>query len=214
VGDQRRSECAVDARGRRNGCPVRLTHVAARHDIDSAKAQFYPNVDLIGLIGLQSLGPAGFFTAASRTVSAGPALTLPIFDGGRLRASLAGKDAGYDAAVEQYNQALADALRDVADQLTALHSVQAQRTEQAKAIATTREAYDLALLRYREGLGNYLQVLSAEAPLLEQRRLDAELHARGLAVSINLMRALGGGFRPEAVPLADAGATTLEKSHE
>ena len=62
--------------------------------------------------------------------------------------------------------------------------------------ARTPEAYDLALLRYREGIGNYLQVLSAEAPLLSQQSLDAELRARQLAFAIDLVRALGGGFDP------------------
>ena len=210
------SKLPAELLGRRPDLVARRWRVeAAGRDIAAAKAQFYPNIDLVGLIGLQSLGSAGFLTAASRTVAAGPALTLPVFDAGRLRANLAGKDADYDVAVEQYNQALADALRDVADQLTALRSVQAQRTEQAQAIAATREAYDLAVLRYREGIGNYLQVLSAEAPLLEQRRLDADLHARELAVSINLVRALGGGFRPQPVASADARATTPgESRHE
>ena len=126
----------------------------------------------------------------------GPAITLPIFDAGRLRANLAGKDADYDVAVEQYNQTLADAMRDVVDQLASFRSVDAQRAQQQQALATTREAYELALLRYREGLGNYLQVLSAEQPLLDQQSLDADLRARELELSINLVRALGGGYEP------------------
>jgi outer membrane protein TolC len=116
---------------------------------------------------------------------------------------LAGQDADYDIAVEQYNQALADALRDVVDQLASFRSVDEQRAEQRQALATTREAYDLALLRYREGIGNYLQVLSAEQPWLAQQVLEAELQARGLSVSINLARALGGGYEATA-PLAAA----------
>ena len=127
---------------------------------------------------------------------AGPAVTLPIFDAGRLRGNLAGKDADYDIAVEQYNQTLADAMRDVVDQLASFRSVDEQRAQQQQALATTREAYDLALLRYREGLGNYLQVLSAEQPLLAQQSLDADLRARELELSINLVRALGGGYEP------------------
>ena len=75
-------------------------------------------------------------------------------------------------------------------------SVDEQRKEQRLALSTAREAYELALLRYREGLGNYLQVLSAEQPMLVQESLDADLRARELAVSIDLIRALGGGFAP------------------
>jgi len=169
---------------------------AARKDIDSAKAEFYPNVNLLAFVGLQSLAAGNLFSAGSRMLGAGPAVTLPIFDGGRLRGNLAATDADYDIAVEQYNQAIADAMRDVVDQLASLKSVDEQRTQQEFALATAREAYDLALLRYREGLGNYLQVLSAEQPMLVQESLDADLRARELAVSIDLIRALGGGFEP------------------
>ena len=176
---------------------------SARHDIDSAKAEFYPNVNLLAFAGLQSLAAGSLFTAGSRMLGAGPAVTLPIFDGGRLRGNLAATDADYDIAVEQYNQAIADAMRDVVDQLASLKSVDEQRKEQRMALAATREAYDLALLRYREGLGNYLQVLSAEQPMLIQESLDADLRARELAVSIDLIRALGGGFEP-STPLASA----------
>jgi NodT family efflux transporter outer membrane factor (OMF) lipoprotein len=169
---------------------------AAGREIASAKAQFYPNVNLVAFVGLQTLGASNLLAAASGMAGVGPAITLPIFDAGRLRANLAAKDADYDVAVEQYNQTLADAMRDVVDQLASFRSVAEQRVQQRQALATTREAYELALLRYREGLGNYVQVLSAEQPLLDQQSLDAELHARELELSINLVRALGGGYEP------------------
>jgi NodT family efflux transporter outer membrane factor (OMF) lipoprotein len=169
---------------------------AASKEIASAKAAFYPNVNLLAFVGLQAFGGGNLLTAASRTMGIGPAVTLPIFDAGQLRAILAGKDADYDIAVERYNQTLADAMRDVVDQVVSLESLAEQRRQQEMALATAREAYDLALLRYREGLGNYLQVLSAEQPLLVQRSLDADLHARELALSIDLVRALGGGYEP------------------
>jgi NodT family efflux transporter outer membrane factor (OMF) lipoprotein len=175
---------------------------AAQKDIASAKAEFYPNVNLAAFIGVQSLGGAGFLTAASRMMGAGPAVTLPIFDAGRLRGNLAGKNADYDVAVEQYNQTLADAMREVIDQLASFKSVDEQRVQQRQALAAAQEAYDLALLRYREGIGNYLEVLSAESPLLAQQSLDAELRSRQLALSINLIRALGGGFDDRAVAMA------------
>jgi NodT family efflux transporter outer membrane factor (OMF) lipoprotein len=182
----------------------RMRVEAARKDIAVAKAEFYPNVNLIAFIGLQSLGPSGFLSAASRMAGIGPAVTLPIFDAGRLRGNLAGKDADYDIAVEQYNQTLADALRDVVDQLASLRSVDAQRAQQAQAVAAAQDAYDLARLRYREGVGNYLQVLSAEQPLLAQQGLDVDLRAREVALSINLIRALGGGYGEAPSPVAAA----------
>lgn len=97
-------------------------------------------------------------------------------------------------AVEQCNQALADALREVVDQLTSFRSVEEQRQEQRQT-----EADDLALLRYRDGIGNDLQVLSAEQPLLVKQSLDADSRARQLNLAINLAHALGGGFAESAL---------------
>ena len=199
------TELPADLLGRRPDIAAQKARVeAASQDIKEAKAAFYPNVNLAAFIGLQSLGTANFFTAANRTLGAGPAISLPIFDAGRLRANLAAEDADYDVAVDAYNQALADALRDVADQLVSFRSVDDQRREQVEAVATAREAYDLALLRYREGLGNYLQVLSAEQPLLVQQALDVDLRARQLALSIDLARALGGGYPEGGLEVARA----------
>lgn len=167
---------------------------SARHSVASAKADFYPNINLAALIGFQNLGTGNLFTAVNREIGAGPAVSLPIFDGGRRRASLAIEDAAYDAQVERYNQLLAEALRQVADQLASARSVAAQRAEQEQGLATASDAYELAVLRYREGIGNYLQVLSTETQLLAERALAVELRARALEVSIDLVNALGGGF--------------------
>lgn len=173
----------------------RLLIESAGKDIEAAKASFYPNVNLMAFAGVESFGTAHLLSAGSGVAGVSPAITLPIFDTGHLRGNLAAKDADYDAAVSQYNQMLADALREVADRIASYRSVEAQRKEQVQAVTTAQQAYDLALIRYREGLGNYLQVLSAEQPLLVQQALDVNLRARALTLSINLIRALGGGFR-------------------
>jgi NodT family efflux transporter outer membrane factor (OMF) lipoprotein len=171
---------------------------AARKDIAVARAEFYPNVNVIAFVGLQSLGLGSLLHAGSTLAGFGPALRLPIFEGGRLRANLAGKDADYDLAVERYNQSLADALREVVDQLASMKSVDAQRREIDIGLSTAQSAYDLALLRYREGLGNYLQVLNAESQVLGQRSLQADLNARELDIAVSLTRALGGGYEDTA----------------
>jgi NodT family efflux transporter outer membrane factor (OMF) lipoprotein len=175
---------------------------ATRHGIDAAHAQFYPNVNLAAVVGFQSLGSSGFLSLGNRQVGVGPALSLPLFDAGQRRANLAQADAEYDLAVEQYNQSLSDALREVVDQLSSFRSVAQQRVEQQQALTASRDAYDLAVLRYREGLGNYLQVLTTETQLLAQQSLEVDLRARTLDVSINLVRALGGGYEDSAAPLA------------
>ncbi len=172
---------------------------AARHGIDNAKAQFYPDVNLIALAGFQELGPAALLTQANRQIGGVATISLPIFDAGRRRSQLAGRDAEYDIAVEQYNQTLTDALRQVVDQVDSFHSLDEQRIQQREGLGAAQDAYDLATLRYREGVGNYLQVLSTESQLLTQRSLDADLKARALDLSINLAQALGGGFDNPAV---------------
>ena len=106
------------------------------------------------------------------------AFTLPLFDAGKRRANLAAQDAQYDEAVEQYNQTVTDALREVVDALTSMGSLGRERAEQREALADAQEAYDLSVLRFREGVGNYLQVLTTEAQWLSQQSLDAELHLR------------------------------------
>jgi NodT family efflux transporter outer membrane factor (OMF) lipoprotein len=167
---------------------------AAARDIASTKAQFYPDVNLSALVGVQSVTLSKLLEAGSAIPTFGAAIRLPILDGGRLRGSLAARDADYDVAVEQYNQTLADALREVVDQLTSLRSVELQRGEVDSAVAAAEEAYSLAVTRYKAGIGSLLQVLTAEMQVLEQRTLRAELQSRELVLSINLIRALGGGF--------------------
>jgi NodT family efflux transporter outer membrane factor (OMF) lipoprotein len=170
---------------------------AAAQGIREATAEFYPNVDLIAFIGLQNLGSTNLLSAANRQYGVAPAFTLPLFDAGKRRAKLAAQDAQYDAAVEQYNQIVTDALREVVDALTSLDSLRRQRADEREALASAQEAYDLSVLRYREGVGNYLQVLSAESQLLAQRSLEAQLQARALDLSVDLVQALGGGFTPQ-----------------
>lgn len=172
---------------------------AAGHEIDVAKAGFYPNVNLAASLGLQSFGFGDFKDSSSRMLGIGPAISLPIFDGGRLRGNLASQDAAYDVAVEGYNQTLIDALHDIADQLTSLRWLKERVDQQQQAVQTANDAYDLINRRYGAGLATYIQVLIAQnAALAEQRQL-VDLRARGLSLQASLSRALGGGFSPDAI---------------
>jgi len=165
-----------------------------RSDIGAAKAQFYPTINLTGLIGLQSLGFSKFLQAGSGIASAGAGLSLPIFDGGRLRGNLALRDADYDLAVEAYNQTLVDALRDVASQLVSIAWLAERNQLQAQALASAQQAYALSLQRYRSGVGNYLQVLATQSQVLAQQRAQIDLDTRAFDLDLQLARALGGGY--------------------
>lgn len=173
---------------------------AAGGEVDAARAQFYPNINLNAFFGLASLGLDRFVEAGSRQYGVGPAIRLPIFDSGRLRANLGTKTADLDAAIERYNAGVIDAVHQAADPLTSLKSLEVQRTEQAQAQAAAESAWELATQRYKAGLATYLVVLNAEASLLNQRRQAVDLKARTLDAQIALIGALGGGFRAEPPP--------------
>ena len=177
---------------------------AAGSDAQSARAQFYPNINLTAFIGLASIGLDQLVKSGSEQYGAGPALRLPIFDAGRLRANLRGKTADVDAAIESYNGTVIDAVHDVADQIASLRSVERQQAEQVRAQAAAESAYDLSAQRYKAGLGNYLTVLNAEGAVLSQRRLAVDLRARWLDSQIALARALGGGYSAAADTVATA----------
>lgn len=178
---------------------------AAREDVAVARAEFYPNVNIVAFAGLTSLGLSNFLLGSSSIAGIGPAVHLPIFEGGRLNANLAGRSADADLAVTSYNQTLIDAVHELADAVTSIHGLARTSTEQARARAATDEAYHLAVIRYRAGLGNYLTVLAAQTQQLAQDRLDADLKARAYELDVNLARALGGGYAdtsPEKVAAA------------
>ncbi len=176
----------------------RLRIEASARGIESARAAFYPNIDLTGFVGLSSLDFRHFLDPASLVAGIGPAVRLPIFDRGTLRASLAARNADWDLAVGQYNQLLVDALREVVDQAATLRIVDRREAEVASALGSAEQAQRVALERFRGGVGNYLQVLSAQTQLLAQRSALAELRARRLDAGVALIRALGGGYEAPA----------------
>ena len=193
----------ADLLGRRADLVAQRWRVeSALRDVDVARTQFYPNINLTAFIGLNSIGFDKFIDTTSRTYGAGPALRLPIFDAGRLRANLRAKSADVDAAVEGYNGALLHALREVADELTSLQSLERQRRAQEDATKAADAAFELARQRYEAGLGNFLVVLTAQTNVLAQRRAATDLKTRQLASEIALNRALGGGFEiePQTLP--------------
>ena len=180
---------------------------AATQDLGSARAQFYPSVNLVAFAGFSSIGLDQLLAAGSSQWGVGPALRLPLFDGGRLRANLRGKAADLDSAIESYNATVLDAVRDVADQLSSQQSIRRQRVEQASVQALAQTNYDMALQRFGAGVVNVLAVLNAEHALLSQRRQTIDLNARALDTQVALMRALGGGYQAD-LPTATAHQST------
>uniref|UniRef100_UPI0028A7AD3A TolC family protein n=1 Tax=Pseudomonas sp. TaxID=306 RepID=UPI0028A7AD3A len=184
---------------------------AASRDIDASKTRFYPNLNLTASAGIKSVLGDALFGAPSRFFDVGPALSLPIFDGGRRRADLAGRDADYDLAVAQYNQTLVGALGDIGDGITQLRSLDQQILQQQRARDIARSSFDIAMQRYGDGIGNYLDALSVEQQLLQAERELASLNAQRVDSAVLLMQALGGGFQisgSPATPLAAASTSS------
>ncbi|WP_179404042.1 efflux transporter outer membrane subunit [Burkholderia guangdongensis] len=176
---------------------------AQARGIDVAKAAFYPNIDLVGTLGGVAVGPVftDFLRAMNGEWTAGPALSLPIFEGGRLRAQLGATTAGYDIAVDQYNQTIVGALKSVADGVVRIRSLDTQKRDAARSVAATRRTYELSREGFRRGLTDYVNVLLAQSALLRAQQTAATIDADRLAAHASLMAALGGGVeRGDDVP--------------
>jgi NodT family efflux transporter outer membrane factor (OMF) lipoprotein len=183
----------LDLLGRRSDIAAARWRVeASLKDLSAAKAQFYPNVNLVAFAGLSSIGFDKLLKSESEQWGVGPAIRLPLFDGGRLRANLRGKTADLDAAIESYNAQVLDAVHEVADRITSAQAVRRQQEQQGAAQTAAETAYAIAQQRYKAGLSTYLNVLSAEAPVLAQRRLAVDLAARAIDTQVQILHAVGG----------------------
>lgn len=184
---------------------------AAQRGIDGAKAAFKPSINLTALVGLVSPSLSDLFTSDALFGLGGPALSLPLFDGGNRRAKLSARDAAYDLAVADYDQKLVSALRDVTDALQSARSLDARIDSTRTARAAAQSAFDLAQTRYRAGIGTRLDVLAAQKPLLQLDQQLASLRAQRLTAAVDLDQALGGGLPLQAPstpsPIADASTT-------
>jgi NodT family efflux transporter outer membrane factor (OMF) lipoprotein len=190
------AELKVDLIGRRpDVVAARLRAEAAQKDVREAKAEFYPDINLSAYIGQQSLHVDQLLKAGSTFGAVGPALSLPILNGGRLRANLRGAQADRDDAVAAYDAALAEALRQVADAAASERALGERLAQSRAALASYEGAYKVARLRYEGGLSTYQSVLLAEDAEIEQRRVVSDLESRAFQLDVALVRALGGGFR-------------------
>ena len=173
---------------------ARLRAEAAAARIDQSRAAFYPNVYLVAFAGVQSLGLDQLTRHGSSIGSMGPALSLPIFDGGRLRGQLRGSEAEYAQAVASYDQAVVQALQEVADAAVSRQALGGQLARTDEAVDAARESWRIQHNRYSGGLATYLDVLAAEDVLLANLRTQSDLQSRSFTLDVALVRALGGGY--------------------
>ena len=175
--------------------------VAANANIGQAKAAFYPQVTLTGFYGFQSVALSDLFTSASRTWQFGPAVTLPLFTGGRLRANLNITQAQYEEALAAYQQTVQNAFREVSDSLIAYQRTREFRARQEERTQANREATELAYVRYDGGVTSYLEVLYNEQELFTAELNLAQARLNELLSVVSLYRSLGGGWQTPAPQL-------------
>jgi NodT family efflux transporter outer membrane factor (OMF) lipoprotein len=165
----------------------------------AAKAAFYPDIDLIAFAGSSAVGLGNLFMANSAEYGVGPAIHLPVFDAGRLRAKYRGAAAEIDDAVAAYNQSVLQAVRETSDQLSLVATLNAQIVQQQRSLDDAEAAYQLAEERYQAGLSNYLIVLTTESAVLSARRERVGLISDQAIARVNLLLAVGGSFDPRAL---------------
>ena len=167
---------------------------ADTHGVKEAKAEFYPDINLIAATGFDAFGWGKLLSSASRQSQFGPAIHLPIFDAGALRSQLKGRYADFDYDVASYNQTLISGLSDVATQVSKIRSTDNQLVDARQALQSQNKAYALAVDRYKAGLNQQLQVLNADDNRLAAETVVVNLEMGRRTMQVGLIKALGGGF--------------------
>lgn len=165
---------------------------AAASQINVAKARFFPNINLSALYSYQGVGLEHLFQAQSQNNALTGAIDLPIFDAGARRANLGVKYAEYDIAVNEYNQAILTALREVADHLSILQTVGIQLAAEKSALNATQYNYKLYNSRYNQGITDDVAVLESKQLLLQHQATQQTLQTRYLQAVVATLKALGG----------------------
>ena len=167
---------------------------AANARIGIARSAFFPQLTLDGQGGWQSSQWGNIASAPNRFWAIGPGLLLNVFDGGRRKAGVEAAKAATDEAGAQYRAVVLNAFAQVEDNLTLLRDLGTALTDQRAAADAAQRSVDLSLNRYREGAVGYLDVVQAQTAALDARRSVIDLETRQLRASVQLIRALGGGW--------------------
>ncbi len=169
--------------------------IAANANIGAAKAQYFPQITLTGLLAGQSRELANLFTGPGRDWNIVPTATLPIFNAGKIRANVHYTEAQEKEMLASYQKAVKTAFREVSDAIVGYHKTAEQRAQQELLVKALRDTDRLSTLRYQGGLDSYLQVLDAERNLFQGELDLARLRRDELVSVVTLYRALGGGWQ-------------------
>ena len=173
---------------------------AANAQIGIARAAYYPTLTLGGSAGYQSSTLSNFVSLPNRFWSLGPALAETLFSGGKRRSATEQAVAAYDASVAAYRQSVLTSFEEVEDNLAALRILAEEADQQSAAVAAAERLLRMAKNRYEAGITTYLEVVTAQSAALGNERTAVDLLTRRLTASVNLIKALGGGWRESGLP--------------
>ncbi len=177
---------------------ARLSVEAADAGRLAAKAAFYPDVSLRALAGFGAFGLNNLVQGNASGYGGGPLISLPLFDGGRLRAQYRGAESQLDASIDNYNGIVLRAVQQTADQITRIDALAREQIDQQQTLEATEAAYQLAEERYKAGLASYLSVLNAETQVLTARQSMVDIRTSQAVARVTLLLAVGGSFDPRA----------------
>ncbi|MDE2306927.1 MAG: TolC family protein, partial [Xanthomonadaceae bacterium] len=180
---------------------------AALRQTDTARAEFFPDVSITALAGLSSIDIDKLSSAGSRVFALTPAVHLPIFNNGLIKANYGLSRARLDAAVAQYDSTVLAAAREVSTQALGAEQIAASRREQQVRLAADARLLASAQARLDRGVRDARESLAARERLLQQRDDAVQLHAQALATDLALIKALGGGYRDSGSPAAAPAST-------
>jgi NodT family efflux transporter outer membrane factor (OMF) lipoprotein len=173
---------------------------AANEQIGIAIAAYYPQINLTGTGGFESARFGNLFQGPSSLWALGGSATELLFDAGRRHAITAEARAGYDAQVANYRQTVLQSFQDVEDQLAALNILNQEAAAQQQTVADAERSLKITTDQYKGGLTTYLQVITAQTIELSNRRTAADITTRQFAASVELVKALGGGWDTAQLP--------------
>jgi NodT family efflux transporter outer membrane factor (OMF) lipoprotein len=159
-----------------------------------AVASFYPDVTLNGALGVESLHLSNLFSPTSTAFALGPSVSIPIFEGGRLRGSLALRESQQREAAIIFQKTVLRAWKEVDDALTAYREAQLRRADVARSVTENQAALRAARQRYQEGAIDFLNVITAQAQLLQSENDLADSDTQIASHLVQLYRTLGGGW--------------------
>jgi len=179
---------------------------AANASIGVAKAAFFPTIRLNGLAGFESVSAGTLFNWSSRLWSAGPSLTMPVFDAGQNSANLRLARATYEETVANYRQNVLTAFAEVEDELASQNLLASQHEAEVDALQAARKQLEIADNRYRAGLVTFLEVATAENTALDIERTTVQLRGQQLVAAVALVKSLGGSWQNPSLALQSARA--------